>query len=246
MRYEMMRPGQIQDAIRRRLPLLMPVGVLEYHGHQNPVGTDALIAQGIVHRIEARTECVVAPTVFYGYTGEWAADERLGEIHIDGDALYAFAKPILKAFLGQGWPSIYVICHHQGPQGVTMLTYQRAATEAAFECAREQAGPGWFRQANWHDDDNRLAEIAFHTFHVVGDAAYSTEGYPGHGGCGETSAMLFLYPETVDLGELAGMDPRPYWAKDAEESSEECGRRIGEAIIDSWVARLAADRQPGA
>ena len=64
MRYEMMRPGQIGEAVRRGLPLLMPVGVLEYHGHQNPVGVDALIAQGIAHRVEQKMECVVAPTIF--------------------------------------------------------------------------------------------------------------------------------------------------------------------------------------
>ena len=88
MRYELMRPGQIQEAIVRHLPLLMPVGVIEYHGLQNPVGADALISQGLAHEIERQVECVVAPTIFYGFTGEWAGDEKLGEVHVDGDGIW--------------------------------------------------------------------------------------------------------------------------------------------------------------
>lgn len=233
MRYEMMRPRQIQNAIRRGLPLLMPVGVLEYHGHQNPVGTDALIAQGLAHRIEAQVECVVAPTIFHGYTGEWAADARLGEIHLDGDAVYGFVKPIVKAHLRQGWRRLYVICHHQGPQGVTQLSYQRAATEAGMELAREEKGPGWFRH------HATLDRRTFSTIRVVNDAEFGAAHYGGHGGCDETSAMMFLYPDTVDLAELKRMKPRPYWAKDASRASAKHGREIGEAVIAAWVKELS-------
>ena len=143
MRYELMRPSQIREAIEKGLPLLFPVGVLEYHGPQNPVGTDTLIAQGIAFLVEKEFQCVVAPTLFYGYTGEWAAGVEEGEIHVDGDGLYQYVKPILKAFYRQGWRRIYVLCHHQGSQGVTMLSYQRAATEAAIEYGLEHGGRGW-------------------------------------------------------------------------------------------------------
>ncbi len=237
MRYEMMRPGQIQEAIRKRLPLLVPVGVIEYHGHQNPVGTDALICQGLAHEIERRIECVIAPTIFYGYTGEWAADEKLGEIHIGGDALYGFVKPILKAFFRQGWHRVYVICHHQGPQGVTQLSYQRAATESAMELAREESGAGWYR-----DHNKGLAPRWFATMRVVSDSEFAP-GFGGHGGKDETSAMMYFYPESVDITELKRMKPMPYWAKDAPQASAEHGRAIAEKLVQSWVERLEKDRK---
>ena len=133
LRYERMRPGQIRAAITNGLPLLMPVGVLEYHGQQNPVGVDALLAEGIAKLVAKEVPCVLAPTQFYGFSGEWVGGISEGEIHIGGDALYGYVKPILKAFYNQGWRKIYVICHHQGTKGVTMLSYQRAASEAAME-----------------------------------------------------------------------------------------------------------------
>lgn len=233
MRYERMRPGQIQEAIRRGLPLLVPVGVLEYHGPQNPVGTDALIAEGIARRVGAKVDCVVAPTIFYGYTGEWAGGIREGEIHVDGTALYRFVKPMLAAFYNQGWRRIYVICHHQGPQGVTMLSYQRAATEAAMEYGREHGGVGWSKSPD-------LRGAVFSRVKVVSDSEFSPVGYGGHGGKDETAAMMHLYPTTVDLGELKGKVPA--WAADAHEATPELGAKIAEKIVDSWAAELRKGR----
>jgi creatinine amidohydrolase/Fe(II)-dependent formamide hydrolase-like protein len=239
MRYELMRPGQIRGAIERRWPLLIPVGVIEYHGLHNPVGVDALIVQGLAHELDRRVECVVAPTIFYGYTGEWAGDERLGEIHVDGEGLYRFAKPILKAFFKQGWRRIYVICHHQGPWGVTHLSYQRAATESAMEVAREEHGAEW-----WRTSRDGLDPRWFETFHVVTDAEYAAgAGYGGHGGRDETSAMLHFHPDTVDLKELGRMDPLPFWAADAGAASAAHGRAVAERLLEAWAARLRRDQE---
>ena len=40
MRFVEMRPEQLQDAVRRNVPVLMPAGVVEYHGPHLPIGTD--------------------------------------------------------------------------------------------------------------------------------------------------------------------------------------------------------------
>lgn len=234
MRYEMMRPGQIQEAVKSGLPLLMPAGVLEYHGPQNPTGVDALISQGIAHLVEKEVDCVVAPTIFYGYTGNWAAGVDKGEIHIEGDALYGFVKPVIKAFLRQGWRKIYIIIHHQGPSGVTQLSFQRAATEAIFEHGRELGGDGWFEAVDGNQG-------FFNRIVVVGDSVFAGAGYGGHGGKDETDAMMFLYPDTVDLKELNKADKLPRWAADAHEATREEGERIGRAIVDAWVKELKSN-----
>ena len=45
MRYELMRPGQIREAIARRTPVVLPLGVLEYHSEHLPVGMDTLAVE---------------------------------------------------------------------------------------------------------------------------------------------------------------------------------------------------------
>ena len=42
MRYELMRPQHIRTAIEQRWPVILPLGVLEYHGEHLPVGMDTL------------------------------------------------------------------------------------------------------------------------------------------------------------------------------------------------------------
>ncbi|HYN00682.1 MAG TPA: creatininase family protein, partial [Aestuariivirgaceae bacterium] len=42
MRYEMMLPHQIRRAITDRWPIVLPLGVLEYHGEHMAVGMDTL------------------------------------------------------------------------------------------------------------------------------------------------------------------------------------------------------------
>ena len=42
-----MRPEQIQDAVRRNVPVVMPAGCIEYHGSHLPVDTDFLIASSV-------------------------------------------------------------------------------------------------------------------------------------------------------------------------------------------------------
>ena len=72
---------------------------------------------------------------------------------------------------------------------------------------------------------------------------WTATAYGGHGGKDETSAMMHLYPDTVDISELKKMEPMPYWAEDAKDASSEHGRIIAEKIISSWVGHLKQDKE---
>ena len=48
MRYELMLPHQIRTAIDGNWPVVLPLGVLEYHGEHMAVGMDTLAVTGIL------------------------------------------------------------------------------------------------------------------------------------------------------------------------------------------------------
>ena len=52
MRYEMMLPHQIRAAIDARWPVVLPLGVLEYHGDHMSVGMDTLAVTGVLDILE--------------------------------------------------------------------------------------------------------------------------------------------------------------------------------------------------
>ena len=59
MRYELMRPSQIREAIKRRTPVVLPLGVLEYHSEHLPVGMDTLA----VYYFVSKYNCISCFTV---------------------------------------------------------------------------------------------------------------------------------------------------------------------------------------
>ena len=44
MKYLHMRAEQIREAIEKLYPLVLPLGVIEYHGEHLPIGTDCFVA----------------------------------------------------------------------------------------------------------------------------------------------------------------------------------------------------------
>jgi hypothetical protein len=61
LQLDQMRPGQIQDAANRNVPILLPIGVIENHGYHLPCGVDLVCARAVCELAAQRTEAIVAP-----------------------------------------------------------------------------------------------------------------------------------------------------------------------------------------
>lgn len=99
-----------------------------------------------------------------------------------------------------------------------------------MEFARARGGTGWSESPDVPLD-------VFRRIAVVGDAAFSKIGYEGHGGKGETQAMLCLCPGTVDLSVWSKADDSR-WAQDADQATAEEGERIARALVAGWKEEL--------
>ena len=64
MRYEMMLPHQIRTAIDEGWPVVLPLGVLEYHGEHMAVGMDALAVIGVLALLEQEMDIVILPPFY--------------------------------------------------------------------------------------------------------------------------------------------------------------------------------------
>src|SRR5512133_2716067 len=95
MRYELMFPDQIREAIDKNTPVAMALGVLEYHGEHMTPGVDTLVVERALEILEKEMPLVILPPFYYG-AGSYAVEppERNGGLHIDSDVLNIFARKL--------------------------------------------------------------------------------------------------------------------------------------------------------
>jgi len=111
MRFEMMFPHQIRQAIVENWPVVLPLGVLEYHGEHLAVGLDTIVVIKLLEEVEQDMNLVLLPPFYYGaasYAVE--APEGTGSLHVDADQLYPFAQGMFTGLLRIGFRNIHFLC----------------------------------------------------------------------------------------------------------------------------------------
>jgi creatinine amidohydrolase/Fe(II)-dependent formamide hydrolase-like protein len=78
MRYEMMLPHQIRTDIAVNWPVVLPLGVLEYHGEHMAVGMDTLAVVKTLDILESEMNLVILPSFYYGASSYTVEPPELG------------------------------------------------------------------------------------------------------------------------------------------------------------------------
>src|SRR5277367_2215383 len=132
-----MLPHQIRTAIDGNWPVVLPLGVLEYHGEHMAVGMDTLAVTAILEILESETNLVILPPFYYG-AARYAVEppERTGTLHVDAEALVPVAKAMFTGLVRIGFRNIHVVIHHQTENFTagmpTDLAFKFAARQAIF------------------------------------------------------------------------------------------------------------------
>jgi creatinine amidohydrolase len=239
MRFELMRPHQIRDAIARNLPVLLPLGVMEYHGEHMGVGMDLLAVTRVFDRLEAEAEVVILPPFAYG-AASYAVEgpEGTGTLHVDAGRIAPFAEGMFLGLLRIGFRNIHGVIHHQTENFAagmpTDLAFRFAGRQAVFRFLEGARGEGWWGRAEMRD---------YYAQHDAGTDPFNwirvhplmspsvTAAYPfDHAGIGETSLMLALAPEVVEMDRLG--ENRGWYTEGAAAASAETGERGVALILD--------------
>ncbi len=237
MRYELMLPHQIRKAIEENWPVVLPLGVLEYHGEHMAVGMDTLAVIKTVELIEKERDLVILPPFYYGAASYAVAPpEGSGSVQVGGPVLSPFAEELFYGLLRIGFRNIHAIIHHQTENFVagmpTDLAFKTAGRQAIFRFLEKERGEGWWGSNSMADyyAGHAQGENVFNwvQVHPLMPAAMNGK-YPfDHAGIGETSLMLALCPEAVDEQHFA--DNTGWYTKSAPEASAGLGK-IGVAMI---------------
>ncbi|MCL2499147.1 MAG: creatininase family protein [Defluviitaleaceae bacterium] len=235
-----LRPSQLKKAVENNIPLIMAAGCVEYHGPHLPIGTDYLIAESIVKRVEKLIpeNCVVALPLPFSPTMNWAGSVEEGDVDFSPEVLYMYAREIFSQMVKMGFKRIYILQHHQGAEGLPSLCLKKAASEVTRDVVK-QWGHSWgkkeIKELPNHNIFN-LIQIAHADSYI--DYAKTTGPMPiGHGGKGETQLIMTEYPQTVDLDALDIRDA-PEWLSDAHEANANEGQKWLDLCAEGWAREL--------
>ncbi|HVU11177.1 MAG TPA: creatininase family protein [Phototrophicaceae bacterium] len=254
VRFELLRPSEI-IAERQRFPVVFqPVSPLEWHGPHLPFGTDPLHAEYVAQRTAEAIGGVVMPTLWWGAERE-RTPKQLHELGFQGDewiigmdfphnamkSLYSMedvfslvVRARLELIIAQGYKLVVLVNGH----GATnhLQTLDRLAKEYSGNTATKV-----------------ILTTAF-------DPADTAAGGIGHADALETSLMLALYPESVDVpalpplpepirnvdfgvvdGKTFAGDPLPdFTLRSESDPRRNASAEQGRAALDGDIARLSA------
>lgn len=236
-------PREVKQIQENNSPLVIVGGTVEYHGPHCAYGCDTLIAEGLVKKLAERKEIMIAPTIAYSPSSYAVGDNKSGTVHVEERAFENYVYYVFKSLLNSGYRNIYVVIHHQFEQETEMpmtLCYRMAAKRATMEYLEQTLGQGWWGSEAYASYYEQLegANNPFNWIKVVPTMSTDVQNATGydHAGKFESSILMALYPDTVDLSRID--DIKHWFTESAREANMELGKKMVELTLDSMDKRI--------
>jgi creatinine amidohydrolase len=177
----------------------VPVGALEQHGPHLPMGTDAILSRRIATAAAEATGGLVAQPVAYGYKSQQKSgggNHLAGTTSLDASTLIGLTRNLVVSLLSQGAQHVVLVNGH----------YEN------YQFLYEGIDLG-LRDLGLRPGDGSCVLLLSYWDYVSQETLGTVypDGFPGwdveHGGVLETSLMLHLEPELVDLGRAVDHAP---------------------------------------
>ncbi|MFL4476131.1 creatininase [Paeniglutamicibacter sp. MACA_103] len=185
--------------------VIIPAGATEQHGPHMPLGVDAMLSRTLAGAVASKLGALVAPTISYGYKSQprsGGGNHRLGTTSLSGSTLTGQVEDIARSFIAQGFTRVVILNGH-------FENYQfiYEGLEIAVGRSREIGLDARAMLLSYWDfvDEETLARVF-------------PDGFLGwdieHGGVLETSLMMLLHPDKVDMSRAVQHPPAQLKAYD--------------------------------
>ena len=158
-------------------PVIVPIGArAKEHGHHLPMQTDYLLARALADGVAAQLPVLVAPVIDFGY---YPAFLRYpGSQHLKAETFIALLDDVLDRLIEQGAARIAIVNTGVSTEGPVQIAVRNILARRGVPIAVA--------------DIRRLGKAS---------ARLMQQKLGGHGDEHETSLMLALAPQTVDMSK---------------------------------------------
>ncbi len=245
VRYHLLRPGQIAERRKACPAVYIPIGTLEWHGVHNPVGADTLQAEGLAILCARQGGGLVFPPLYYGESRVESLMESGAEDRDKIAEAYGLS------------PDNFLPDRHPFTATEQVLAYQRLLLHVLAEAEslgfqvgvlvaghyplidHARAAAQLFNQRRFSKRHGLLAWACL-------DYVAIRDKYPNggdHAARWETSHLLALHPERVDLGLLPpkGQPLVGVMGEPPQDATAQFGRETLEASA-AVIVREVRDR----
>jgi creatinine amidohydrolase len=217
--YDEMSWPEIREAAKDKRVPLIPVGSTEQHGPHLPTKTDAFLVYEICNAAAKRIPemTVVLPPVSYGYSEHHL--DFPATIHIDHETLIRFVIDIGKSLAHHGFEKIIIVNGHGSNTAPMEIAARRITLETPAICA-----------------SSTYISLNQEVFKLL-------ESESGHAGELETSLMLFLAPELVDMNKARrnwDFSKSKFIKWGIEKGQESFGVSGGKVQFMDWWSRMSS------
>ena len=172
---------EVRDLLTRSDMVLIPIPALEQHGLHGPIGTDFYSGIEQSKLIAQRTDILVAPILFVGQSPYHLAFP--GTIALSADTLQRVYFEAAQSLIDQGFRRILLYASHAGNQYIASYVADRLNQETAAVAVNLADGVAAMRAAPEAPTSTSTKPVPFDR----------------HGGVGETSTALYLFPTLVQM-----------------------------------------------
>jgi len=215
VRLEFLQPKELEEAQAACPTIFQPLGTTEWHGVHNVVGVDSVKAHALCVRAAQKGGGLVAPALYGGVGGVNQPHTFImdPENNVFSKLLRPWLEQLCREMARNGFRAIIILTGHYG------AAQQIVIRETAVRMSRALGIP----------------VLGTPEYILALDVDYTGD----HGAWGETSLMMHLYPDTVDLSLLGEPPHKGVGGRDPKtEASAEDGRKITKTIV-SRLAILA-------
>lgn len=182
--------------------VLLPIGALEQHGHHMSMNPDVLLPSAISEHVAEQIDALVAPAIAYGYKSQQKSgggNHMPGTTSLDGITLTNTIKDILKEFARHGVRNVVMVNGHFENSMFITEGVDLAIRELKWEGIRDFSV---VILSYW----DYVTEETIREIYPYGFPGWAVE----HGGVLETSLMLHLHPNLVDMSKVVDQEPATF------------------------------------